>query len=297
MKKNNFLFNDHYIWISFIILIIFYLSFTKIHSYDFWWLLALGRNFWETKEILSTDIFSFTFPNSFFFYHNKLFNILIYYLYTHGKFISLNIFRFIILITTYLFFYKTINLKKHYKIITIALTILTLFPLTQRLLFRPELISRMLILIFLYILFKDKYKATKLIWLIPILQFIWVNTHAGFIFGMSLMIWGGFVRTVLVWHITWSVNSLTHIFGYRTYQTNEGSRNNPLVTLLTFGEGWHNNHHHDQVSANMRHRWWELDLNFCFIKCLEKLGLAYDVILPKHISATATKVNSETIVS
>ncbi|HJN64713.1 MAG TPA: acyl-CoA desaturase, partial [Pirellulales bacterium] len=106
-----------------------------------------------------------------------------------------------------------------------------------------------------------------------------------------------FVRTVLVWHITWSVNSLTHIFGYRTYQTNEGSRNNPLVTLLTFGEGWHNNHHHDQASANMRHRWWELDLNFCFIKCLKRLGLAYDVILPKHISATATKVNSETIAS
>ena len=123
------------------------------------------------------------------------------------------------------------------------------------------------------------------------------SVYAGFIFGMSLMIWGAFVRTVLVWHITWSVNSLTHIFGYRTYQTNEGSRNNPLVTLLTFGEGWHNNHHHDQASANMRHRWWELDLNFCFIKCLKRLGLAYDVILPKHISATATKVNSETIAS
>ena len=56
MKKNNFLFNDNYIWISFIILIIFYLSFTKIHSNDFWWLLALGRNFWETKEILNTEV-------------------------------------------------------------------------------------------------------------------------------------------------------------------------------------------------------------------------------------------------
>jgi len=127
--------------------------------------------------------------------------------------------------------------------------------------------------------------------------FVEGSLYAGFIFGMSLMIWGAFVRTVLVWHITWSVNSLTHIFGYRTYETNEGSRNNLLVTLLTFGEGWHNNHHHDQASANMQHRWWELDLNFSFIKCLEKLGLAYDVIRPKHLTATAAKARSKTIAS
>ena len=109
------------------------------------------------------------------------------------------------------------------------------------------------------------------------------SLYAGFIFGMSLMIWGALVRTVLVWHVTWSVNSLTHIFGYRSYETDEESRNNWFVTLLTFGEGWHNNHHHDQVSASMQHRWWEIDLNFRLIKFLEKLGLAYDVIPPKHI--------------
>ena len=113
------------------------------------------------------------------------------------------------------------------------------------------------------------------------------NLYAGFQFGMSIMIWGAIVRTVLVWHITWSVNSLTHIFGYRSYKTNEESRNNWFVTLLTFGEGWHNNHHHDQTSASMRHRWWELDLNFWLIRILEKLGLAYDVISPKHIRTAA----------
>jgi len=125
--------------------------------------------------------------------------------------------------------------------------------------------------------------------------FVEGSLYAGFIFGMSLMIWGAFVRTVLVWHITWSVNSLTHIFGYRTYQTNEGSRNNLLVTLLTFGEGWHNNHHHDQTSASMWHRWWEVDMNFLMICMLGKIGLAHDIILPKHIRAAARTKRAATV--
>ena len=115
------------------------------------------------------------------------------------------------------------------------------------------------------------------------------SLYSGFIFGMSLMIWGAIVRTVLVWHITWSVNSLTHIFGYRTYRTNEGSRNNFIVTLLTFGEGWHNNHHYDQTSASMWHRWWEVDMNYIFIRFLEKIGLARNVIMPKHIRSARRK--------
>ena len=119
--------------------------------------------------------------------------------------------------------------------------------------------------------------------------FIDGSLYAGFLFGMSLMVWGALVRTVFVWHITWSVNSLTHIFGYRTYHTNEGSRNNLLVTLLTFGEGWHNNHHYDQTSASMWHRWWEVDMNYIFIRGLEKIGLARNVILPKHVRSAKRK--------
>ena len=115
------------------------------------------------------------------------------------------------------------------------------------------------------------------------------SLYAAFIFGMSLMIWGAIVRTVLVWHITWSVNSLTHIFGYRSYRTDEGSRNNFFVTLLTFGEGWHNNHHYDQTSASMWHRWWEVDMNYIFIRFLEKIGLARNVIMPKHVRAAKRK--------
>ena len=70
-----------------------------------------------------------------------------------------------------------------------------------------------------------------------------------------------FVRTVVVWHITWSVNSVTHRWGYRNYETDEGSRNNVLVGLVSNGEGWHNNHHADPRSARHGHRWWEFDVD------------------------------------
>ncbi|NCA11992.1 acyl-CoA desaturase [bacterium] len=99
----------------------------------------------------------------------------------------------------------------------------------------------------------------------------------------SWMVWGVFVRTVVVWHITWSVNSLTHLFGYRTYQTGEDSRNNWFVALVAMGEGWHNNHHHDPASASVQHRWWEFDATYWVILLLERLGLATDVIRPRHV--------------
>lgn len=101
--------------------------------------------------------------------------------------------------------------------------------------------------------------------------------------GLSYMIWGVCMRVVLVWHITWSVNSLTHLFGYRNYGTEEGSRNNWLVALLTFGEGWHNNHHEDPSSASLQHRWWEIDICYYEILLLKRLGLARDIIPPRAL--------------
>ncbi len=101
-------------------------------------------------------------------------------------------------------------------------------------------------------------------------------------FGGSLLVWGVFLRTVLVWHITWSVNSLTHLFGYRSYETGENSRNNWLVALLSVGEGWHNNHHEDPASASVQHRWWEVDVSWYEIELLRGLGLAWNVTPPKH---------------
>ena len=99
-------------------------------------------------------------------------------------------------------------------------------------------------------------------------------------FGASLLIWGVFVRTVLVWHITWSVNSLAHMLGYRNYETSDDSRNNWFVALIAMGEGWHNNHHADARSARHGHRWFEIDLTFSFVQLLEYLGLATEVVRP-----------------
>ena len=104
---------------------------------------------------------------------------------------------------------------------------------------------------------------------------------AGVQFGSSLMVWGVFVRTVLTWHITWSVNSVTHVWGYRNYETDDNSRNNLLVGFWSNGEGWHNNHHADQRAAAHGHKWWEFDVTWLTIRVLEKLGLVQNVVRPK----------------
>ena len=104
-------------------------------------------------------------------------------------------------------------------------------------------------------------------------------------FGMSLMIWGAVLRTVVVWHLTWSVNSVTHVWGYRNYNTPDVSRNNALIAIITSGEGWHNNHHADSRSARHGHMWWEIDLTWLTIRALMLLGLAKDVALPSPVLA------------
>ena len=108
-------------------------------------------------------------------------------------------------------------------------------------------------------------------------------------FGLSLLVWGVFLRTVLVWHNTWSVNSVTHMWGYRNYETDELSRNNLLVGYLSAGEGWHNNHHADPRSARHGHMWWEIDLTWLTIRLLAALGLARRVVTPSaSVLARAT---------
>jgi fatty-acid desaturase len=111
--------------------------------------------------------------------------------------------------------------------------------------------------------------------------------------GSSVLVWGVILRIIAVWHITWTVNSLSHMFGYQNYKTEEDSRNNWFVALITVGEGWHNNHHEDPSAASVQHRWWELDLSYYEIKLFEKLGLASSVIpIRQH-----RKVNAEASVS
>ncbi len=99
--------------------------------------------------------------------------------------------------------------------------------------------------------------------------------------GWSYLVWGGFARTVLVLHTTWLVNSASHIWGYKTHKTRDNSRNLWWVALLTYGEGWHNNHHAFQTSARHGMTWWELDPTFWAIKAMSWLGLAYNVKYPK----------------
>lgn len=98
--------------------------------------------------------------------------------------------------------------------------------------------------------------------------------------GWPFVIWGVFVRTVFVWHGTWAVNSAAHIWGYRTYRTGERSTNNWWVAWITYGEGWHNNHHAFPSSAAHGLRWWEVDVTYAVIRMLRALGLARDVRLP-----------------
>lgn len=98
--------------------------------------------------------------------------------------------------------------------------------------------------------------------------------------GWSWVIWGVFFRLVFLYHCTWLVNSAAHAAGYQTFRTGDRSRNNWLVALLTFGEGWHNNHHAFPSSARHGLRWFEFDVTFWVIAGLRWSGLARDVRLP-----------------
>lgn len=102
--------------------------------------------------------------------------------------------------------------------------------------------------------------------------------------GMQLLVWGFSISTVALFHATATINSLSHLFGSRRYQTPDTSRNNPFLALLTLGEGWHNNHHHYAVSARQGFFWYELDITWMILKVMEKLGLVWDLRpVPDHI--------------
>lgn len=102
--------------------------------------------------------------------------------------------------------------------------------------------------------------------------------------ALSFLVWGLFVRLVAVLHVTWLVNSWAHMWGYRNYETTDGSRNNWLVAFLAFGEGWHNNHHAYPRMATHRHKWWEFDPTFVAIRLMQWTGLAWDVVDYKRAS-------------
>ena len=99
--------------------------------------------------------------------------------------------------------------------------------------------------------------------------------------GIQYVLWGIFLRTVIGLHVTWLVNSATHMWGKQRFLTGDTSKNSFWVAILTFGEGWHNNHHAHPQSARHGLAWYEFDMNWIGISTLHLLGLAWDVKLPK----------------
>ncbi len=95
--------------------------------------------------------------------------------------------------------------------------------------------------------------------------------------GMQLLVWGFAISTVVLYHATFTVNSLAHVWGQRRYATTDQSRNNFWIALATLGEGWHNNHHHYPGSAKQGFYWWEVDLTYYGLKLLEMCGLIWDL--------------------
>ena len=95
--------------------------------------------------------------------------------------------------------------------------------------------------------------------------------------GLPLFLWGFCVSTVLLWHGTFAVNSLAHVYGSVRYRTRDQSRNNWWLALLTLGEGWHNNHHHAPGSVNQGFFWWEIDVSDYVLRLLRRLGIVWDL--------------------
>jgi len=110
----------------------------------------------------------------------------------------------------------------------------------------------------------------------------WMGAWLGFI-------WGGLVRIFLVHHMTWSINSVCHLWGRQPFRSRDQSRNNFFFGVMGFGEGWHNNHHAFPTSARHGLRWWELDLSYLVIRVLTLLGLAWRVRLPAVVAVAAQR--------
>lgn len=100
--------------------------------------------------------------------------------------------------------------------------------------------------------------------------------------GMPFLVWGVFVRLIMVYHSTWLVNSATHKFGYRNFDSADKSTNCWWVAILAYGEGWHNNHHTYQYSARHGLKWWEIDVTWWMVCVLKSLGLAKKVKLAEN---------------
>jgi stearoyl-CoA desaturase (delta-9 desaturase) len=110
--------------------------------------------------------------------------------------------------------------------------------------------------------------------------------------GTFALFWGFFVSTTLLWHGTFTINSLTHVFGSQRYVTTDNSRNHLLLALITMGEGWHNNHHYYQRSVKQGFFWWEIDLTYYVLVVLSWFGLVWDLHKPPPHVVNANRIGS-----
>lgn len=140
---------------------------------------------------------------------------------------------------------------------------------------------------------RDWKKYPELAWLErhDILPGVLLAVFCYLVGGWSGLVWGFLVSTALVYQVTFMVNSVCHLFGRRRFATKDESRNNWLVALLTFGEGWHNNHHHYPSAARQGFRWWELDISYLTLKVLSWFGIVWDLRqpTPRALSAKLAK--------
>src|SRR5271154_1563738 len=146
----------------------------------------------------------------------------------------------------------------------------------------------------------DKYNDTRTTYIADFAKYPelrWLDKYylvPPFLLGATLWIFGGWgwfawgfcLSTVILWHDTFTINSLSHLFGKRRYETDDTSKNNWLLALLTLGEGWHNNHHHFMASARQGFFWWEIDITYYTLKMLSWCGLVWDLRkVPAHLLA------------
>lgn len=133
-----------------------------------------------------------------------------------------------------------------------------------------------------YDLLRDFTKYPELVWLNKY-HLVPVAAYAGLLYatlGGFGLIWGFLVSTMLLWHGTFTINSLSHVFGKRRYATTDDSKNNWFLALITMGEGWHNNHHYYQSTANQGFYWWEVDLSYYVLRVLSWFGIVWDLRKP-----------------
>jgi stearoyl-CoA desaturase (delta-9 desaturase) len=119
--------------------------------------------------------------------------------------------------------------------------------------------------------------ALNKLWLVPPML---LGFACWLVAGWSGLLIGFMFSTVLLWHGTFTINSLSHVFGTRRYETGEDSRNNWLLALITLGEGWHNNHHHYMNSTRQGFYWWEIDITYMVLKAMSRVGLVWDLKEP-----------------